>query len=163
MSLIPSQHKDPISALVDETDSPRFKWILPDVDDKTRRLRFHLLIFMSVIIIALLIFGTLNPNPTGTRITYLMAVVLSIGLISMRYLSSVWVIFRLSTGLFCLFGGYLVWSGNAEGASILWLYAFPLTLFYFLGKYEGLIWMLALLIVSVILLFAGTDRGIRPW
>ncbi len=67
---------------------------------------------------------------------------LLIGWYLLRKLSSGGIIYRINVILFGLLLLYMVFVGGQGGSKILWMYTFPLIVFFLLGRDEGLWWCL---------------------
>lgn len=57
-------------------------------------------------------------------------------------------IYRLNGLIYCGLMLYLVTLGGAEGSKALWMYSVPLISIFLYGKYEGLTWSLAMLLLA---------------
>ncbi|MFT5698974.1 MAG: diguanylate cyclase (GGDEF)-like protein/PAS domain S-box-containing protein [Desulforhopalus sp.] len=63
-------------------------------------------------------------------------------------------VYRVNSGLFFCFLVYLMVLGRDDNSMILWMYIFPVSVFYLLGKKEGTVWSV-FMVVFFLLVFFG--------
>ncbi len=124
------------------------------VEEETRRGLFA--IFNLLIIIPLVIFGT-QQFRTGnfyySLFDFLMALVLSGSVLSLRYFKSSHWNFRLISLLLAILLYYWILNGAVDGAAAVWIIAMPPFLLFLLGASEGMAWTGVFLLFSIIFLF----------
>lgn len=61
------------------------------------------------------------------------------------------VVFRVNSFIFAALILYLLQTGGSDGSKILWMYIYPLIVFFLFGKNEGFFWSGAILLSAIIL------------
>ena len=93
----------------------------------------------------------------------LVGVGLTACLISLRFLRKGLIIFRIITVLFGILVAYNMYLGGAHGERIVWIYVFPLVVFFMLGKKEGLLWSVIIYSICLFFLLAPGASGSFPY
>ncbi len=145
------------SIITDKKVWPLFGIIssLPYIDAEAKLRRILLAFFMLLGIFLQFGFASYHFY-AGTKITGYILLVVGIGfsiiLASYKSLSNTQGIFRVIAVLLAVLLLYSVAEGGHDGSMILWMYIFPPLALFFLGKKEGLLWILALFLPAVMLI-----------
>lgn len=141
--------RQPITYLGEIFTPPHFS-----IDEQ--RKRGFLALFLLTICPALLFFGLLTFASQGMSLQpLLIAFAVLVGvtlLLALRYVKNVLPLFRLGVLFIVSLLSYEMAVGGGEGTVFLWLYFHPVAAFFLFGIWEGLFWVLASWLSSLLLL-----------
>ncbi|MBU2510739.1 response regulator [bacterium] len=123
---------------------PRFIISRHKLDLEESRKRQIFSFFLLLAIPTYLIFGIVhlalgNLGNGGQNIAMVCGLILAVFIL--RRLKKGLIIYRISSGLFALLILYWFHQGSMDGFASLWILCFPLIAFSFLGRDEGIIWI----------------------
>jgi two-component system sensor histidine kinase/response regulator len=81
----------------------------------------------------------------------------------LRFLKKGLIIYRVVTVLFGILVSYNMYLGGVHGERIVWMYIFPLVVFFMLGKKEGLLWAMAIYSLCLFFLLTPSVFGSFPY
>jgi hypothetical protein len=134
--------------------------------DTTERIRLHQFsVFLLTGIPTMVVFGVYH-LVRGNHLLGLMACVVSGCLGASRLLlgrmQSGLTLYRINAFLFAGLLLYLLTIGGEGGSKALWMFVFPLIVFFLFGTLEGLAWSLAIYLAALSL-FAGGVNGLPAY
>jgi hypothetical protein len=127
----------------------------PDSDEEDNRRRLHLGMSLVPVVPVGIGFGTadvLMGAPEGVF-------AIGLGILALLFVLSLprirrgSVVFRLATFLLGLAALFYLWRGQFGGATAVWIFPYPLAVFFLLGRREGTLWVGTTLLVIAGLLF----------
>ena len=134
----------------------RSEW---DVTERRRRIFLTLAVTVAVPTIVVLDIINFFGFDTGELIADAVAVVVLLAnLILVRFLrTGIW-LYRLDALLIGSLLLYYMTGDLGDGTSVMWSFAYPLGIFFLLGKREGAVWTTLFFLGAAYLLFTGTSR-----
>ncbi len=127
-----------------------------DIDPEEKRKR---VLFLAVIILPPIpvfssfgIYYLLNSIYIYAVLNLSIASILTGIFIGIRFMKKGLIIYRFTMGSLALLVLYWIKSGAIQGNAGLWLFPFPLILFFLFGKKEGLFWLSIIIVVTFVLL-----------
>lgn len=129
-----------------------------DADGETRFLQYT--VFLTAGLLTFFCFGLYHLLYGNVSIT-LIIIGLSIGLTTgwLLLYNGLFTIlvYRVNSGIFLVFLFYLMVLGGNDNSMILWMYIYPLAVFYLLGKKEGIRWCIFMFVCLCIFFFGPFD------
>ena len=121
-------------------------------DDKTRFYYYSIFLLLGMpTMLAYGLYNLLNANYILLTFISLSATGLISGWLYLINFENGKIVYRINSFLFSLLILYMLFVGGEGGSKILWMYTYPLILFFLFGKYEGLFWSVAVISISLIL------------
>jgi hypothetical protein len=124
-------------------------------DDKARLQLYTVFLLMTTSVLGLfIVYSAMNGNFMILLFQILLMFVLiaSVGLLHRPRITPY--VYRINAGFFAMFIFYLVLFGQGP-STILWLYVFPLCVFFLFNKNEGLIWSSVVLSLALTSIWLG--------
>lgn len=122
--------------------------------DEAARFQYFTL-FLLVGIPIMVVFGVTNYLQGVYNITVIAvacALGLTTGWLLIKYTDRDMAVYRANAVIYMSLLIYLLYFGGEGGSKILWLYTFPLIVFFLFGRVEGAVWS-SILVLAVLLLF----------
>jgi hypothetical protein len=129
------------------------------MDEGRRRVLLALCIVVSVPVICLFAIEDFSQGSSieGTLIL-LTALVFLVSLVFLRYIQNIVWIFRISALVALVLLSFEFYIGGGDGHAFLWLYFYPIAVFYMFGKKEGVFWVVCSLVIAALFLPLGLGR-----
>lgn len=140
-------------------------WVLSSgvarsTDPECRNRFFHYSVFVLLGVPTMLTFGLYHVSIANYRLgilIFLSGTGLMFGWNYLRQTGRELLVYRSNAFFYALLLFYMLILGGTGGSKLLWIYTFPLIVFFMLGRYEGLAWNSAMLVLSLVTLFAGSE------
>jgi PAS domain S-box-containing protein len=127
----------------------------PDIgfEEARKRRLFVFLVLPGIIVLFAFAVTHLADGDYGEGLFDLMAGIgLTLSLVCLRFMVNGQQLYRFNGLLLGSLFLFLLVKGGAQGSRVLWVYIFPLVSFFMLGKKEGFLWSIGLIVLSLILL-----------
>jgi PAS domain S-box-containing protein len=121
-------------------------------EEERKRITLASLLLLSILtMVPFSILHFLQDHFARSLIIFLIIVVQTISLLSLRYLKNAFIVFRVNVALLGSYFLFLAIIGGPHGSRLLWMFIFPLFAFFLLNKSEALLW--TSIIFSLVVVF----------
>lgn len=123
----------------------------------------HIWVVGVVMVLAMLLFAQISPDPLGAQLSLWVAGVVTLTLLVLSLGAPVWLSVHAASGAALAVIAYAAWmSGGIDSPRLAWSLLLPITPFYMLGRRHGDVWLgivLLLLSAMAVLTQQGTLGG----
>ncbi len=121
-------------------------------DDKTRLQYYTIFLLLGLPTMAIYgFYGFINADYLLVGIIAITASCLLCGWYLLRKMADGRIIYRINSLIFAALILYMFQTGGQDGSKILWMYVYPLIVFFLFGKTEGFFWSATVLVMAVVI------------
>jgi two-component system sensor histidine kinase/response regulator len=132
-------------------------------EERKRLLVIPACLFSLPIVYAFAVYHLFKAHYGVGVVDLLVALGLTGCVVFLRFLKKGLIVYRVLTVLFGILVVYNMYLGGVHGERIVWMYIFPLVVFFMLGKKEGLLWAMAIYSLCLFFLLTPSVFGSFPY